>query len=146
MKILLLGSNGQLGWELQRTCPTNIILTTCDYPKVDFCSTQSIAQCIKATQPDCIINTAAYTAVDKAEQEKDLAFRINHQAVIEIANLCKQNNITLVHISTDFIFDGQNHKPYQPQDAPNPKSVYGQSKLQGETGCPHNLKQKSLNH
>jgi dTDP-4-dehydrorhamnose reductase len=132
MKVLLLGSNGQLGWELQRTCPKNITLTTCDYPKVDFCSTDSITQCINSTQPDCIINAAAYTAVDKAEQGQELAYRINHQAVIEIAEQCQQNKISLIHISTDFIFNGQNFKPYKPNDMPDPKSVYGKSKLKGE--------------
>jgi dTDP-4-dehydrorhamnose reductase len=132
MKVLLLGSNGQLGWELIRTCPENITLTTCDFPKVDFCSSNSIEQCINASKPDCIINAAAYTPVDKAEQEKDLAYRINHQAVLEIAELCKKNKIFLIHISTDFIFNGQNFKPYQPDDKPDPKSVYGKSKLEGE--------------
>ncbi len=132
MKVLLLGSNGQLGWELQRTRPNHITLTTYDYPKVDFGSTDSISQCISLTRPDCIINTAAYTAVDKAEQEKDLAYRINHQAVLEIAEQCRQNIISMVHISTDFIFNGQNFKPYQPDDIPDPISVYGKSKLKGE--------------
>jgi len=132
MKVLLLGSNGQLGWELTRTCPKNITLTTRDYPEVDFGSTRSISQCITAARPDCIINAAAYTPVDKAEQEKELAYRINHQAVLEIAELCRQNKIFLAHISTDFIFNGQNFKPYQPDDTPDPKSVYGKSKLKGE--------------
>ncbi len=144
MNVLLLGSEGQLGWELQRTLPDHITLTTCDYPKVDFCSTQSIKQCINTTQPDCIINSAAYTAVDKAEQEEDLAFRINHQAVIEIAELCKQNNILLIHISTDFIFNGQHFKPYLPDDTPNPESVYGKSKLKGEQAVHKILQDKAL--
>jgi dTDP-4-dehydrorhamnose reductase len=132
MNILLLGSNGQLGWELTRTQPDNITLTTCDSPKIDFCSTSSIKQCINSIKPDCIINAAAYTDVDKAEQEKDLAYRINHKAVLEIAELCRQNNIFLIHISTDFIFNGQNFKPYQPDDIPDPESIYGKSKLEGE--------------
>ena len=132
MKVLLLGSNGQLGWELQRTRPDNITLTTSDFPKINFCNTGSINQCINSTRPDCIINAAAYTAVDKAEQEKDLAYRINHKAVLEIAELCRKNIISLIHISTDFIFNGRNFKPYQPDDTPDPESVYGKSKLKGE--------------
>ncbi len=132
MKVLLLGANGQLGWELTRTCPENIILSTCDYPKVDFFSSTSISECISSTRPDCIINAAAYTAVDKAEQEQDLAYRINHEAVREISEICSQNAISLVHISTDFIFNGQNFKPYKPDDTPDPVSVYGKSKLKGE--------------
>ena len=132
MKVLLLGSNGQLGWELQRTCPEDIILTTCDFPKVDFLNKSSIKQCINSSKPDYIINTAAYTAVDNAEKEKELAFKINHKAVVEISEQCIRHSISLVHISTDFIFNGQNFKPYQPEDEAIPESVYGKSKLAGE--------------
>jgi dTDP-4-dehydrorhamnose reductase len=132
MKVLLLGSNGQLGWELQRTCPDNITLTALDYPDVDFGSTDSIRKCINESRPYCIINAAAYTTVDKAEQEKELAYRINYQAVLEIAELCRNNTISMVHISTDFIFNGRNFKPYQPDDTSGPESVYGKSKLKGE--------------
>ena len=132
MKVLVLGANGQLGWELQRTCPVNIALATCDFPKVDFGSPDSIRDCISTSQPECIINAAAYTEVDKAEQEEELAYRINHLATREIAELCKKNTISMVHISTDFIFNGQNFKPYRPDDTPDPKTVYGKSKLKGE--------------
>jgi len=144
VKVLLFGSNGQLGWELQRTRPDNIILTTCNFPKVDFNSTSSICNCINLIKPDCIINTAAYTAVDKAEQEKDLAYRINYQAVLEIAEVCKNNKISLVHISTDFVFNGRNFKPYKPNDMPDPESVYGKSKLKGEQAVLKTLGKKAL--
>jgi dTDP-4-dehydrorhamnose reductase len=144
MKVLLLGSNGQLGWELQRTCPDKISITTCDYPKVNFCSSSSIKKCISLSKPDCIINAAAYTEVDKAEEERDLAHRINHDAVFEIAELCKKGNIPLIHISTDFIFNGRNFKPYMPDDTPDPKSVYGQSKLEGEEAVLKILGNKAL--
>lgn len=144
MKVLLLGSNGQLGWELQQTVPGHINLTTCDFPKVDFTSSNSIKSCITSSQPDYIINAAAYTAVDKAEEEKDLAFRINHKAVVEVANLCQKNNIFLVHISTDFIFNGKGHRPYKPDDTPDPVSIYGFSKLKGEQAVFDILKDNSL--
>jgi dTDP-4-dehydrorhamnose reductase len=144
MKVLLFGSNGQLGWELQKTCPENITLTTCDYPKVDFCSSTSIKQCISSSRPDCIINAAAYTEVDKAEEEKDLAYRINHDAVFEIAELCQKSNMLLIHISTDFIFNGQNFTPYMPHDTPDPKSVYGKSKLKGEQAISKILGEEAL--
>ena len=144
MKVLLLGANGQLGWELQRTCPDKISITTCDYPKVNFCRSSSIKKCIDSSKPDCIINAAAYTEVDKAEEEKDLAHRINHDAVLEIATLCNINNISLIHISTDFIFNGQNFKPYMPDDTPDPQSVYGQSKLKGEEAVLKILGNKAL--
>jgi dTDP-4-dehydrorhamnose reductase len=132
MKVLVLGAGGQLGWELQRTCPPDVSPVFCDVPKVDFFSTDSIVKCITATRPDCIINAAAYTAVDKAEQEPAAADRINHAAVLEIARLCRQNHIFLVHISTDFVFSGRHYKPYQPDDTPDPQSVYGKTKLAGE--------------
>ena len=144
MKALVIGANGQLGWELQRTCPDNINLLICDYPEIDLCSNASIHKCIAATSPDCIINAAAYTAVDKAEQEKDLAHKINHEAVFEIAKLSRENKIPMVHISTDFVFNGQNYKPYQPEDTPCPESVYGKSKLKGELAVKEILADKAL--
>lgn len=132
MKILLFGANGQLGWELQRTCPSNITLMAYDFPEIDFFNSDSILTCIKDTQPDILINAAAYTNVDKAEQEKDAADRLNHGAVREIAEICQRNKISLVHISTDFVFNGMNHKPYLPLDKPDPISIYGDTKLKGE--------------
>jgi len=132
MKILLLGANGQLGWELARTCPKDVMLEVCDYPKVDFASAASLKNCIQKASPDCIINAAAYTAVDKAEQEKALAYKINHTAVVLLAKIAREKGIKLVQISTDFVFSGQQHKPYQPGDRPDPESVYGKSKLAGE--------------
>ena len=144
MKVLLLGSGGQLGWELQRTCPDPITLTACDFPNFDLCSDLSITRCIQETRPDCIINAAAYTAVDKAEQEPELAFRINHEAVARIAEQCHQEKISLVHISTDFIFSGKNFRPYLPDDSPDPQSVYGKSKLEGETAVHRLMKDQAL--
>jgi dTDP-4-dehydrorhamnose reductase len=144
MKILLLGANGQLGWELQRTCPDDVQLSVCDYPKIDFCSSSSIHDCIKKTSPDCIINAAAYTAVDRAEQEPELAYKVNHEAVLEIVKLAEKYKSYLVHISTDFVFSGQTHRPYQPTDIPCPESVYGKSKLKGEEAVNSILKDKAL--
>lgn len=144
MNILLLGENGQLGWELKRTCPDNIQLTTCDFPKVDFLNPPSIEDCIESSQPEVIINSAAYTAVDKAEQEPDLAYKINRDAVKQIAGLCRQKNIMLVHVSTDYVFNGKGHTPYKPQDKTDPQSVYGQSKLEGEQAVQDILDGNSL--
>jgi dTDP-4-dehydrorhamnose reductase len=132
MKVLILGAGGQLGWELRRTCPPDVTPVFCDVPEVDFFSTHSIRQCILSARTDVIINAAAYTDVDKAEQEPAAADRLNHVAVLEIAELCRQNNIFLTHISTDFVFDGRHYKPYQPEDTPDPESVYGKTKLSGE--------------
>ncbi len=132
MKVLLLGADGQLGWELKRTSPENVNLVSCDYPRVDFLVSDSIRDCILKTTPDWIINAAAYTAVDLAEKENDKACRINHKAVAEIALLAAKHHAGLVHISTDYVFSGKNFKPWQPQDHPDPQSVYGSSKLKGE--------------
>jgi dTDP-4-dehydrorhamnose reductase len=97
-----------------------------------FAARAASASAFKRPTRRTIINAAGYTAVDKAEQEPDLADRINHLAVRYIAELCRQNQIRLVHISTDFIFSGRHFKPYQPDDNPGPESVYGKSKLKGE--------------
>lgn len=132
MKVLILGASGQLGWELQRTCPNSVSLTACGRSEINLLDSHSIHTYFKTIQPDVIINAAAYTAVDKAEQEKGLADKLNHGAVRQIAGICSRQGIHLVHISTDFIFNGMNHKPYQPQDTPNPISVYGETKLKGE--------------
>ncbi len=132
MKVLLLGANGQLGWELFRTCPPDANIQTCDYPQIDFTSESSIWECVKKDRFDCIVNAAAYTAVDRAEKESKLAYQINEKAVEILAGLCKNDNIKLVHISTDFVFHGAHFKPYQPGDITEPQSVYGHSKLAGE--------------
>ena len=144
MKILLFGSGGQLGWELQRTCPPNVELVTCNTPKVDFLNHDSIEHCIRQSRPEVIINAAAYTAVDQAETQQDTAFQINYQAVEEIAQLCRKNSIFLVHVSTDFVFSGIHHKPYTPEDMPDPISIYGHSKLKGELAIRSILKDQPL--
>lgn len=144
MKILLLGANGQLGWELQRTCPKDIAIEVYDYPKVDFGSAASIENCIQSASPDCIINAAAYTAVDKAEQEETLAYKINHDAVGVLSEFSLKNEIKLVHISTDFVFSGEQYTPYQPNDIPDPASIYGRSKLAGEKAVQRILGNRAL--
>ena len=143
-KILLLGSNGQLGWEICRTSKKNVLLTFLDYPEVDFCDFKSIAKCIEDSSPDCIINAAAYTNVDKAEQESELAYKINYEAVSEIARICKEKKIFLVHISTDFVFSGKNFQPYKTEDKLCPESIYGKSKARGEKAVRRILLNNSL--
>ena len=132
MKIMLFGANGQLGWELGRTCPEGINLFAYDYPEIDLMDSDRIAAFIRNNHPDVLINAAAYTAVDKAEQEQEAADRLNHGAVRQISDICSAEKIHLVHISTDFIFNGMNYKPYLPQDKPDPVSIYGATKLKGE--------------
>lgn len=144
MKVLLLGANGQLGWELTRTCPSDVTLAVCDFPKVDFGSETSLLHCIGSAAPDCIVNAAAYTAVDRAETEKPLAFRINRDAVETLARQAREKEIRLVHISTDFVFSGRHWRPWTPDDPAEPESVYGQSKRDGEQAVKRILNDRAL--
>ncbi len=144
MKILILGSGGQLGWELLQTCPKDVHIEACDFPKIDFFKSSSIQECIFPSDADWIINAAAFTAVDLAETEPEKAHRINHEAVDEISQIAAQKQIRLVHISTDYVFSGRHYKPLQPDDPFDPQSVYGLSKLKGEEAVRHNLKDKAL--
>lgn len=132
--ILVTGGNGQLGSELKEIAPNhqdyNFLFT--DVKQLDITNHTAVKEFIEINNINYIINCAAYTAVDKAESEPELADAINHLAVANFARLSKDKNIKLIHISTDYVFDGTNHKPYLETDTPNPKSVYGQTKLDGE--------------
>lgn len=134
MKILVTGSNGQLGNEfrlLARSYPAFEFIFT-DVAELDISSETDIETLVKAEQPVVIINCAAYTAVDKAEQEDNLAFLINATAVGNLARVASKYNALLVHISTDYVFDGKNHKPYHEDNPTNPVSLYAKSKHAGE--------------
>lgn len=133
-KVLVTGKNGQLGRSIKAL--------SSQYPHYQFvfvgrdelnlsCS-KNIADYFKNKQYDVIINCAAYTAVDKAEEQQDLAKAINHSAVKQLAEISKENGWVLIHISTDYVFDGANHKPYIESDLVNPQNIYGTSKLKGE--------------
>lgn len=145
-RILLIGANGQVAWELRRSLGTLGDLIVAhrhdDSHRIDLAQPQTIAPVVQDVQPDWIINAAAYTAVDKAEEERELAFRINAEAVGALAEQARRVGAALVHYSTDYVFDGRASRPYV-EDAPtHPQSVYGRSKLQGEqalreTGIPH---------
>jgi dTDP-4-dehydrorhamnose reductase len=132
MKVLLTGANGQLGYELQKTCPKNIALICTDYDTLDITNAQQIDNAIAQHQPDCIINAAAYTAVDKAENDKDAAWALNAAAPGLLAKACTQHAIKFIQISTDFVFDGQQSTPYLPEATCTPLGEYGKSKLAGE--------------
>ena len=132
--ILVTGGNGQLGSELKEIAPNyqdyNFLFT--DVKDLDITNHITVAAFIERNNITAIINCAAYTAVDKAESEPELSDAINHLAVANFAQIAKEKNIKLIHISTDYVFDGNNYKPYVETDIPNPKSVYGQTKLDGE--------------
>ncbi len=132
MKILLFGKNGQLGWELNRTLMCLGELVALDYPEVNFEKPNDVINIVNQIKPDLIVNAAAYTDVDKAEEEPDKARLINADTPREIARWCKKNNAVLIHYSTDYVFDGTKGSPYTEEDRPNPLNIYGQSKLDGE--------------
>ena len=146
MKILLLGKNGQVGWELQRSlAPLGQVLAL-DRHSTDFCGDLShperLAQTVHDWRPDVIVNAAAHTAVDKAESEPDVARCLNATAPAALAQAAAAIGAWLVHYSTDYVFNGQGDQAWQEGDATGPLSVYGQTKLEGEqaivaSGCNH---------
>lgn len=123
---------GQLGFELKRTAPANIVLFAPTEADLDITSRDSVFACIEKEKPAVIINCAAYTAVDKAESETEKAWAVNQAGPGYLAAAARQHNALLAHISTDFVFDGSQGRPYSIEDRPNPLSVYGKSKLAGE--------------
>lgn len=148
MRILLLGANGQVGTECRRALADvgELIAATRSGSGgdqvADFDHPDSLAELIRRVAPDVVVNAAAYTAVDKAESERELAFRINAEAVDIIASACAEHGAYFIHYSTDYVFDGQGERPYQPDQANAPLGVYGESKLVGEqairaSGCRH---------
>ena len=132
MKILLTGGTGQLGWHLARLLPRIGVTGATDRKVVDLAQADSIRTAIRAAQPDVIVNAAAYTAVDRAESEEDLAHAINATAPGVMAEEAKRLGALLVHYSSDYVFDGASLKPYVESDTPNPINAYGRSKLAGE--------------
>lgn len=142
MKILLLGGNGQVGHELRRSlAPLGELAVTsrdgrlsdgsrCE--SLDLGDGHEIAALFKRVGPDVVVNAAAYTAVDRAEQEPELALRINAEAPARISELCAERDIALLHYSTDYVFDGRGSHPYRDDDPVDPLGVYGRSKYAGE--------------
>jgi dTDP-4-dehydrorhamnose reductase len=132
--ILLIGGTGQVGQELQKTLSSIAKLTSVSREGLDLTQSNHIRQIIQTAQPDLIVNAAAYTAVDKAEAEMDLAKTINAEAPTVMAEAAQQVGASLIHISTDYVFDGCKNTPYTELDQPNPIGAYGKSKLLGEMG------------
>jgi dTDP-4-dehydrorhamnose reductase len=136
LTILLFGCNGQVGSELQKTLQPLGKVVALDVNSSEFCGDftkpEAIAETIRRVKPDVIVNAAAYTAVDKAESEPELAFLINAQTPDILAQEAEKVGAWLIHYSTDYVFDGSGDRPWKESDTPNPLSVYGASKLQGE--------------
>ena len=140
MVVLVTGANGQLGQSIQFIANQypNIQFIYTDYQELDITNFESCLTVFAKHQPHFCINTAAYTAVDKAESEFEKAHLINAVGPENLAKVCKEFDTILVHISTDFIFDGTSKVPYLETDIPNPKSIYGQTKLDGEIAIQKN--------
>jgi dTDP-4-dehydrorhamnose reductase len=132
MKLLLLGNTGQLGWELERTLQPLGQVVALDFPGIDMANADSIRKVVRQQSPQVIVNATAYTAVDKAESEPDLAYAINATGPGVLAEEARRLNAALIHYSTDYVFDGTKGTPYVETDLPHPLNVYGQSKLAGE--------------
>jgi dTDP-4-dehydrorhamnose reductase len=131
-RILLLGKNGQVGWELRRTLAPMARLTAVDHPEIDLLDTASARRLVLDTRPDLVLNAAAYTAVDKAESDPHTARLLNAVAPGALAEAAHQLGAWMVHFSTDYVFDGAKREPYVETDAPNPLGVYGRTKLEGD--------------
>jgi dTDP-4-dehydrorhamnose reductase len=141
-KIVVLGRNGQLGWELRHKLACLGQVVTIGQPEIDLKEPATLRKTLRAAEPAVIVNAAAYTAVDKAEIEPELAMAINGTAPGVVAEEAKRLGSILVHYSTDYVFDGSKQEPYVEADAPNPMNVYGKSKLAGDeaiqsSGCEH---------
>ncbi len=139
-KILVTGANGQLGSEIKELAVNypNFEFVFTDIAEFPLDKATEIITNFKAIQPDIVINCAAYTAVDKAETDQEVADAINHLAIGTLATLCQETGAKLVHVSTDYVFDGTSPIAYKEDDQPNPKSVYGVTKLAGEIACSKN--------
>ena len=132
MQIFLLGKNGQLGWELQRTLATLADLITLDFPEIDLTRPELVCEMIRKIRPALIINATAYTQVDKAEGELELAMAINGVAPGRLAETASGIGAALIHYSTDYVFDGKKGSPYTEYDPVNPINAYGRTKLAGD--------------
>jgi len=131
-RILLLGKFGQLGWELNRTLAPLGEVIALDYPEVDLSKPEQARQVVRDAQPQLIVNATAYTAVDRAEVESDVASAVNALTPAVLAQEALASKAVLIHYSTDYVFDGKQNHPYVETDTPHPLGAYGQSKLEGE--------------
>lgn len=132
MRVLITGANGQLGGALQRTAPPHAEVTAIDVEDVDLTDAAMLTARLAVEAPDVILNAAAYTAVDRAEEDEVLAREMNSGAVKVMADAMAASSGKLVHVSTDFVFDGQATRPYRPDDPRSPISAYGRTKAEGE--------------
>lgn len=131
MRVLITGANGQLGSALLKTAPAAAEIRAAGR-ELDICASAALQNAVQAFKPALIVNTAAYTAVDRAESERERAFAVNATGVENLARTARAGGARLIHVSTDFVFDGHKSSPYLPQDEMRPLGVYGASKAEGE--------------
>jgi dTDP-4-dehydrorhamnose reductase len=132
MRILLIGNQGQLGWELERALAMLGSVRAVDLPQIDLAQPASLRRLVGEMRPEVVVNAAAYTAVDRAESEENLAQRINGEAPGILASEAARLGAALIHYSTDYVFDGRKTIPYTEDDTPRPLNAYGRTKLAGE--------------
>jgi dTDP-4-dehydrorhamnose reductase len=132
MRILLIGKNGQVGWELERLFPKLGEVIALGRQELDVSDLKILKECLLNIKPDLIVNASAYTEVDRAEKENDKAMRINAEAPGVMAETAHKINAAFIHYSTDYVFDGTLSRPYTENDSPHPLNMYGKSKLAGE--------------
>ena len=148
MRILIIGKTGQLGQSIQEVV-TNASYLTHSFTfvgrnEIDFSNSSSILRYFEYNSFDVIVNCAAYTQVDRAEEQQELANQINHLAVGQLADIAQQSNTKLIHISTDYVFDGNTVNPYIELDVPNPINIYGKTKLLGEQAVQNTMSSNAL--
>jgi dTDP-4-dehydrorhamnose reductase len=133
MKILLTGSKGQLGREVEKSgISAGLDITPMDLPEIDITDSNMLIRIFSELKPSIVINAAAYTAVDPAETQKDICYAVNLDGPANLTRLCDKYNARLIHVSTDYVFDGKGNTPYQEDDPVSPINVYGHSKAEGE--------------
>jgi dTDP-4-dehydrorhamnose reductase len=142
VRLLVTGCYGQVGWHLQRTLAPMGEVLAIDIDSVDLTDAAAVSKTVRDFAPEVVVNAAAYTAVDKAESERELAHAINVAAPAQIAKECARTGALLVHYSTDYVYDGSKQDPYVESDATGPLSIYGETKLGGDqailaSGCAH---------
>lgn len=132
MRVLIVGKNGQLAWELGRSIPAGWQVSLLAQSELDIRALDQVREQFSRHKPEVVINCAAYTAVDKAESDSATAYAVNESGVRNLALTCAAQGVRLLHVSTDFVFDGKSSQPYSPEAAANPMGVYGASKYAGE--------------
>ncbi len=132
MKILVTGRNGQVAQSMLHSTQEDVEIVALGRPELDITDKTSIAKAVQVYKPDIVVNAAAYTAVDKAETEIQEAFSVNRDGAKNVAEVAQDNGLPIIHISTDYVFNGQKENAYKEDDAPGPLNVYGLSKLEGE--------------